>query len=460
MTLVAPPTPRWFKMKRADEIVRLYNSPALHRIVAAGRRSYKTEFAKRCNIDGDTHHKGAMQSINGRFGVGAPTRPQVKDVWWQDLKDLSKPFLAKPPNETDLILTFRTGSTIQLFGLDEPQRIEGRLFDGFTMDECQECKPSAWSNSIYPTLTNTDRPEGWSLRIGRPKGRNHFFEWWRKAKTLPNHDAFTWHSSLVLPREFIEAAERNLDPLSFRREYEASWDVAEGLAYYAWNRDRHVQPLQYDPSAPLVFCFDFNRNPGVAVIAQEQACGSRPCQCGFPGSKSGELCRGCGVRVPPVTVTAVIGQVRVMNSNTPEVCAKLVNNWKHHEGQVHIYGDATGGQGGSAQTEGTNWELVRQYLSPHFLNMHWYVARSNPSEIDRVANTNARLMSAAGDVRLLVDEAKAPDVVRDFEGVLVKEGGSGEIDKNRTPLLSHLSDAIGYYLWEAFRLQSQTLYVS
>jgi hypothetical protein len=41
-------------------------------------------------------------------------------------------------------------------------------------------------------------------------------------------------------------------------------------------------------------------------------------------------------------------------------------------------------------------------------------------------------------------------LVRDFEGVRLVEGGSGEIDKKSDSKLSHLSDAIGYYLWREF----------
>jgi len=160
--------------------------------------------------------------------------------------------------------------------------------------------------------------------------------------------------------------------------------------------------------------------------------------------------------VPPVTQTAVIGEVHIPeNSNTPLVCNRLIKDWKHHRGTVQIHGDATGGAR-HADAEATNWELVRQYLTPHF-DLQWMVARSNPQELDRVANMNARLLNVVGDVRFAVDETKAPNVVRDFEGVMVLEGGSGEIDKKRTPKLSHVSDACGYYAWQTFRVDRDSM---
>jgi hypothetical protein len=40
--------------------------------------------------------------------------------------------------------------------------------------------------------------------------------------------------------------------------------------------------------------------------------------------------------------------------------------------------------------------------------------------------------------------------VRDFEGVRLVEGGSGEIDKNADKKLTHISDAIGYRIYYSF----------
>jgi len=45
----------------------------------------------------------------------------------------------------------------------------------------------------------------------------------------------------------------------------------------------------------------------------------------------------------------------------------------------------------------------------------------------------------------MVDPIKAPHMVEDFEGVTLLEGGSGDIEK-KPGRLTHLSDAIGYYV--------------
>ena len=43
---------------------------------------------------------------------------------------------------------------------------------------------------------------------------------------------------------------------------------------------------------------------------------------------------------------------------------------------------------------------------------------------------------------------RAPNVAKDFEGVTLLEGGSGEIDKKNNEALTHLTDALGYYVHE------------
>jgi len=49
-----------------------------------------------------------------------------------------------------------------------------------------------------------------------------------------------------------------------------------------------------------------------------------------------------------------------------------------------------------------------------------------------------------------VDGAHAPHVVKDLDGVRVIQGGSGEIDKKHDRRLTHVSDALGYYVVTRF----------
>jgi hypothetical protein len=55
-----------------------------------------------------------------------------------------------------------------------------------------------------------------------------------------------------------------------------------------------------------------------------------------------------------------------------------------------------------------------------------------------------------GELRLFVDKVRCPRTIADFEGVILLEGGSGEIDKGADPTKSHLTDGLGYYIAQRF----------
>lgn len=416
---------RWHVLKDHAEQSRLWSSPARHRTLAAGRGSGKTESAARIILGGDRHHRGAFfpppHVHDPLFVVAAPTRDQVKSIWWDKIKSMiPRSLMARDPLETELMVILRNGARLRLVGLDKPQRVEGIAIDGLVVDEYAEVRADAWQSSLEPALNRLDRP-GWALFIGRPRGRNHFYEQWRGAKTWDEWDSFHWTSSQVMEAAVLERLKQTTDPLTYRQEYLADWINFVGLAYYQWDANRNLRKLAYNPDLPLVFCFDFNVDPGVAVVLQDQ-----------PALEG---------------ATCIIGEVHIpRNSNTPAVCRRLADDWGHHTGEVHLYGDATGTQRRTSATEGNDWELIRQHLRPTFSDLRMRVPKANPHERERINSVNTRLCNAAGKVRLLVDPDKAPNVVRDFEGVCVLEGGSGEIDKKSTPELTHMTDAIGYYI--------------
>jgi hypothetical protein len=403
--------------------------------VPAGRRSGKTEIAKRRLARAAL--RGTAETMP-RFFAAAPTRDQAKRIFWADLKALiPRRFIAGQPSESDLTIRLVTSAELHVLGMDRPERIEGVPWDGGVLDEYANMKAEVWGTHVRPALS--DR-RGWCDLIGVPEGRNHYYERHKQALALMQAEGacsewatFTWKSADILPAAEIAAARRDLDTLTFQQEYEASFVSFQGRAYYAFDEQVHTAPLAYDPREPLAACFDFNVAPGIAAVCQEQR---------LPNGETG---------------TGVIGEVHIpRNSNTEIVCRRLIEDWGAHAGLVRLYGDATGGAGGSAKVQGSDWELVEQHLRPVFGDrLQWRVPGANPRERERVNALNARLRNAADVVRLMVDGARAPNVIKDFEGVRLIEGSAGEIDKRRDPQLSHLSDALGYYIDFEFPVQGR-----
>lgn len=430
--------PRRYYPLRPHPVQLAYElSPHRFNVVPAGRRSGKTERAKRRLV---------KRAIRGsrfdkpRYFAAAPTRDQAKRIYWSDLKEMTRPFWRGDPSESELTIRLVTGSEIVVLGMDKPERIEGSPWDGGVLDEYANMKAHVWGAHVRPALA--DR-QGWCDLIGVPEGRNHYYERYTAAQAElvergedSEWGAFHWKSADILPSEEIEAARRDLDELTFQQEYEASFVNFEGRAYYTFTDENKARLFdRYNPHAPLIVCLDFNVEPGVAAIAQEME---------FPA--------GMGEG------TGVIGEVYIeRNSNTPAVCRKLIADWGEHKGRVVCYGDATGGARGTAQVEGSDWDIVRRELRAHFgSRVSFKVPAANPAERARVNAMNSRIQASDGDIRLMVDPSRAPNTVKDLEGVRTLKGGSGEIDKAADSRLTHISDALGYYVAYEFPIKKRS----
>lgn len=427
------------------------NSPARFNVVPAGRRSGKTERAKRKVVKA-LMGAGVRRSTHDdpSYFAAAPTYAQAKAIYWSDLKKLIPPDLRVKTSESDLMIRTVLGSEVWVVGMDKPERIEGRPWDGGILDEYGNMKPGAWGENVRPALS--DRL-GWCDLIGVPEGRNHYFDLAEYAQTAndPDWAFFTWFSSDILPPGEIAAAKRQLDALVYAQEYEASFVNFEGRAYYPFSRLTHCAPLAYDPARPLILCFDFNVDPGICAIVQEQQ---------LPGQFERDAATGVPLLSRPIWGTGVIGEVWIpRNSNTPAVCRKVIEDFGDHEGRVLCYGDATGGARGSAKVQGSDWDLIKAELRGHYgpERVAFKVPAANPPERSRVNAVNSRLRSTSGEIRMMVDPAKAPNVVRDLEGVTTLKGGSGELDKKANPTLTHISDGLGYHVVAEYPINNNQL---
>lgn len=414
-------TARWTTLDHHKEQSKLWNVGTRFRVVPAGRRSGKTELAKRFGVMAALTYTA---SADGWFVFAAPTHKQAKRIFWKDIKAMiPKSFIVGKPSESEMTIKLLNGCEITVLGLDAPERIEGRPIDWICCDEYANMKPEVWTNNLRPALSTRGRL-GAAWLIGVPEGRNHYYTLSQRAQDNTNTDwsYHHWLSSDILPPGEIEAAKNDLDELTYQQEYEASFVNFSGRAYYAFNAEEHCIALEYKQNLPIIICFDFNVSPGIAVICQEQT-------------------------VNNSVATCVIGEVYIpRNSNTSAVCRKIVKDWGHHKNDVLIYGDATGGAKGTSQVRGSDWDIIRDELRPTFTSrLKFRVPRANPRERSRVNSLNTRLKNANKHISMYIDSRKAPYLVVDLEGTVLLEGGSGELDKNYDPSLTHMTDALGYY---------------
>jgi hypothetical protein len=393
-----PPTPRWYKLRPHETQAELWRCNKRFIVVPAGRRSGKTELAKRKLVKSlplDTGYEDA------NYFAAAPTRDQAKKIYWNDLKALTPKDWITNISETELKISTIFNTHLHVIGMDKPQRIEGSPWDGGVLDEYADMKPQVWGENVRPSLS--DRT-GWCWLIGVPEGFNHYKDVADRAMSglEPDWAFFTWYSSTVLPPEEIEAAKRDLDPKTFRQEYEASFESAEGQVYYAYTHENVVEK-EPDPDKPIILCVDFNVDPCVWEVVQVE------------GHK-----------------VYVVDEIVQRNTNTEYMTKEYLSRYGKYD--TIVYGDSAGG---SRSTAGqSDYEIMARL---GLRNQR--IKKSNPAVKDRVNAVNSMLCNVNGERRLFHDP-RCVELGKDFNKVVWRGQDIDKRDLQRT----HSTDALGYFI--------------
>lgn len=165
------------------------------------------------------------------YGYVAPFRSQAKAVAWGYLKHFAAPIIRKA-NEAELYVDLINDSRIMLFGADNADAMRGLGFDGVTLDEYGDYKPTVWGSVIRPCLSDK---QGWATFIGTPKGKNQFWNIHQLARMTPDE----WYyltlkasESGILPESELMALRAQLSEDQYMQEYEVSFEAAILGAYY------------------------------------------------------------------------------------------------------------------------------------------------------------------------------------------------------------------------------------
>jgi hypothetical protein len=181
--------------------------------------------------------------------------------------------------------------------------------------------------------------------------------------------------------------------------------------------------MTVDRREPLWWTLDFNVDPMSSLIVQRV--------------------RG---------VVQVVGEIVIRHGTTQQACEEFLKRHERHDAGVLVYGDASGHQ---QQTTGaTDYDMIKDHFATYSnVKVEYRAPRSNPSVKERINLTNRQLKTAAGQIGLLVDP-RCKELIQDLEQVCYK-ADTNQIDKNRDRLRTHLSDALGYLLWQECRAESK-----
>jgi predicted phage terminase large subunit-like protein len=205
---------------------KVWNSPYHHHVIAAGRRTGKTEYAAwSLLIRALTDGKDAPDA--SRFYV-APTQNQARRNIWPKLLNLGKSVI-ESFHINNLEIKLINGQVITLIGADRPENMRGAKIADIVLDEYKDMRPYVLEEIVLPALTDLD---GTLTIIGTPGGRNHFYDLFKKVELQVSEDWEEWHSwhftsfdNPFLPRKLLERRQRTMSSYAFRQEHMASFEA-------------------------------------------------------------------------------------------------------------------------------------------------------------------------------------------------------------------------------------------
>ena len=207
------------------------------------------------------------QKERGFYAYIAPFRVQAKAIAWAYLKYYTAPIPLIKINEGELSILLPNGSTIRIFGADNPDALRGLYFDGVVMDEVAQMKPEVWGEILRPALS--DR-KGWAVFIGTPKGINLFSQTYDKAMKLEADGNKDWCAMLysvdqtgVVDAQELASLREEMSENEFRQEFLCDFNAASDNALIPIDLAREAAGRSYRESeyahAPLVFGIDVAR---------------------------------------------------------------------------------------------------------------------------------------------------------------------------------------------------------
>lgn len=377
----------------------------------------------------------------GRTGLlGAPTFPMLRDTTVPALLDLLEqhgtPY--KYAKSESVITLERSRSRILLRSLDRYEHLRGTNLAWVGVDELTYCAPEAWQR-LEARVRDPEAKQRRMFAVWTPKGLDWVYRRFiSPTDKLPGHEAIIaapGENLAVLSKspDYYENLKASYDDRFYQQEVLGAYlNVNAGRVYHAWSEANEDASLRFAPEAGICWSLDFNVDPMAAIVAQHL---------------NGRI--------------NVLAEVFLRNSDTIAMCERFENvaqpfvvAYRAANGKplpVTVYGDATGQARSTAAK--TDYDLIREYFRsrPDF-KLDFDYPRSNPPVRDRVNSVNAMFRNAQGETRMRVHPS-CRELVKDCYEVAWKTGSLNfELDKVTDKTRTHVSDALGYLIWQVARI--------
>ncbi len=357
----------------------------------------------------------------GRTGlIGAPTYPMLRDATVAALlESLVKNGIPHEVNRAENFLVMKeTRSKILFRAVEEFERLRGSNLAWFGLDELTYTSEEAWLR-LEGRLRDPKAARLCGFAMWTPKGYDWVYERF-VAERVEGYEVVTaqaFENRHLLDRvpDYYERLKSSYDTRFYQQEVLGEYlHLHTGRVYYAFERAKNVAEMKVDRQRALLWALDFNVDPMCSVVAQVA---------------------GDGV--------VVLDEIVLSRSTTQQACEEFQNRFPEHGAGLKVYADASGAH---MQTTGTSdlAVLKKFFRSGEYGAVEFKVPRSNPAVRDRVMVVNVAFQGMKID-------ARCKELIKDLEQVAYKEN-TQVIDKDRDPRRTHLSDALGYLVWQELRV--------
>ena len=328
----------------------------------------------------------------------------------QQLKSVSIPYLRMfldmfgidhSLNKSDQIITLKNSAKTQIHlrSAEVASRVRSVEYASLYIEEL-----SYWKEDDFLTFLGRIRDKKGSMRLRTvftPNGLNFAYTFFIEEKKEDREVIFTsTYDNRHLPAEYIRLLEDSYDSNLQKQELHGLFfEASKHQIYYMFDRQSHVIETSQDKLPITYIGMDFNCNPMTAVC------------CNITGD----------------TIT-VVEEIYLENSNTYQMRDELLD--KYSNSKIKIVADSTAN---SRRTSATKTD--HQILREGGLDV---VRFRNPAVKDRYNCVNNLLEKG----RLKVNSS-CKMTMRDLEKFS---------HDNKDPMLSHISDALGYLCWYLFPL--------